>query len=75
MEKNIIRVRAEVKGNIYKSEVSKDVKCDEAELIASCKRHIRTMLDEDGLSDVTPKYIIEKYYFILKKICLIQKKI
>jgi len=60
MEKNIIRVKAEAKGSIYKSEVSKDVTCDEAELIASCKRHIRTMLDEDGLSDVTPKYIIEK---------------
>ena len=59
MKKKIIRVKAEVKGNIYKSEVSKDVKCDEAELIASCKRHIRTMLDEDGLSDIIPDYIIE----------------
>ena len=59
MEKKTIRVKAEVKGNIYKSEVSKDVKCDEAELIASCKRHIRTMLDDDGLSDVSPEYIIE----------------
>ena len=59
MEKRIIRVKVEVKGNIYKSEVSKDVKCDEAELIASCKRHIRKMLDEDGLSDVSPDYIIE----------------
>ena len=60
MKKKTIRVKAEVKGNIYKSEVSKDVKCDEAELIASCKRHIRTMLDEDGLSDISPEYIIEK---------------
>ena len=59
MDKNTIRVKAEVKGNIYKSEVSKDVKCDEAELIASCKRHIRTMLDEDGLYDASPDYIIE----------------
>lgn len=59
MEKKIIRVKAEAKRCIYKSEVSKDVKCDEAELIASCKRHIRTMLDEDGLSDVSPDYIIE----------------
>ena len=60
MKKKTILVKTEVKGNIYKSEVSKDVKCDEAELIASCKRHIRTMLDEDGLSDVSPEYIIEK---------------
>ena len=59
MEKKTIRVKAEVKGNIYKSEVIKDVKCDEAELIASCKRHIRTMLDDDGLSDVSPEFIIE----------------
>lgn len=60
MEKNIIRVKAEVNGNIYKSDVDRNVKCDEAELIASCKRHIRTMLDEDGLSEVSPEYIIEK---------------
>lgn len=60
MEKKTIRVKVEVNGNIYKNEVSKDVKCDEAELITSCKRHIRTMLDEDGLSEVIPKYIIEK---------------
>ena len=60
MEKKTIRVKAEVNGYIYKSEVDRNVKCDEAELIASCKRHIRTMLDEDGLSDVSPIYIIEK---------------
>ena len=60
MEKKTIRVKAEVNGNIYKSKVDRNVKCDEAELIASCKRHIRTMLDEDGLSDVSPDYIIEK---------------
>ena len=59
MEKKIIRVKAEVEGYIYKSEVNKDVKCDESELIDSCKRHIRTMLDEDGLSNVSPDYIIE----------------
>lgn len=59
MKKKTIRVKTEVNGNIYKSEVSKDVKCDEDELIASCKRHIRAMLNEDGLSDVSPKYIIE----------------
>ena len=58
--KECIIVTAEVNGNIYKSEVSKDVKCDEAELIASCKRHIRAMLNEDELYDVSPYYIIEK---------------
>lgn len=59
MGKNIIRVKAVVNGNIYKSEAERNNKCEEVELIASCKRHIRTMLDEDGLSDVSPDYIIE----------------
>ena len=57
MEKKTIRVKTEVNGNIYKSEVDRNVKCDERELIASCKRHIRAMLDEDGLNDVRPNYI------------------
>lgn len=60
MKKNIIQVKAEVNGYIYRSEVDRNIKCDEIELIASCKRHIRTMLDENGLSDVSPEYIIEK---------------
>ena len=60
MGKNTIRVKAVVNGNIYKSEVDRNVKCEEEELIASCKRHIRTMLDEDGLSDVSPDFIIER---------------
>lgn len=60
MKKDIIKVTAEVNERIYKSEVDRNVKCDEAELIASCKRHIRTLLDEDGLSDIDPEYIIEK---------------
>lgn len=59
MEKNIIQVKAEVNGYIYKSEVDRTERCEEEELIASCKRHIRTMLDEDGLSDISPDYIIE----------------
>lgn len=59
MSKTIIKVTAEVNGNIYKSEVDRNVKCDEAELIASCKRHIRKMIDDDGLSDVCPDYLIE----------------
>ena len=60
MKKDIIKVTAEVNERIYKSEVDRNVKCDEAELIASCKRHIRTLLDEDGLSDIDHEYIIEK---------------
>ena len=59
MGKNTIRVQAEVNGNIYKSEVDRNIKCEEDEQIASCIRHIRTMLDKDGLSDVSPDYIIE----------------
>lgn len=60
MDKNTIRVKAVVNGNTYKSEVDRNIKCEEEEQIASCKRHIRTMLDEDGLSDVSPDYIIER---------------
>ncbi len=55
-----IRVKAVVNNNTYKSEVERNIICEEEELIASCKRHIRMMLDEDGLSDVSPDYIIEK---------------
>lgn len=60
MGKNTIRVKAIVNGNTYISEVDRFIQCEEEEQIASCKRHIRSMLDEDGLSDVRPDYIIEK---------------
>lgn len=60
MEKRII-VTAEVNGIIYKSEVDQIIKGEETEQIASCKRHIRSMLNEDGLTDVHPEYKIEKY--------------
>ena len=60
MKKKTIRVKAEANGNIYKSEVDRNVRCEEGELIASCKRHISTMLDKDGPYDVSPDYIIEK---------------
>jgi len=60
MEKKIIRVSTEVNGNIYQSEVDRLIENEEAEQIASCKRHIRSMLNEDGLTDVSPKYKIEK---------------
>ena len=55
-----IMVSAEVNGNIYKSEVDKVIEGEEIEQIASCKRHIRSMLNEDGLADVQPEYKIEK---------------
>jgi hypothetical protein len=61
MEKRIIRVSTEVNGNIYQSDVDRLIEKEEAEQIASCERHIRRMLNEDGLSDVSPEYIIEKY--------------
>lgn len=60
MGKNTIRVKAVVNGNTYISEVDRNIKCEEEELIASCKRHIRKLLDEDGLSDDSPDYIIDK---------------
>lgn len=59
MKERII-VTTEVNGNVYKSEIKQIIKDEEAEQIASCKRHIRTMLDKDGLYDVSPDYIIEK---------------
>lgn len=59
MKERII-VTAEVNGNIYKSEVCQIIKGEEAEHIASCKRHIRSMLNEDGLVDVRTEYKVEK---------------
>ena len=55
-----IKVSAEVNGNIYKSEVDRVIEGEEIEQIASCKRHIRSMLNEDGLADVGLEYKIEK---------------
>ena len=60
MEKRII-VTSEVNGIIYKSEVGQIIKGEETEQIASCKRHIRSMLNEDGLTDVHLEYKIEEY--------------
>lgn len=56
-----IRVSAEINGNIYKSEVDRVIEGEGIEQIASCKRHIKSMLNEDGLTDVHPEYKIEKY--------------
>jgi hypothetical protein len=55
-----IKVSAEVNGNIYKSEVDRVIEGEEIEQIASCKRHIRSMLNEDGFADVRPEYKVEK---------------
>ena len=59
MKEHII-VTAEVNGNIYKSKVQQIIKGEGSEQVASCKRHIRSMLNEDGLADVSPEYRIEK---------------
>ena len=59
MKEDII-VTAEINGIIYKSEVEQIIKGEETEQIASCKRHIRSMLNEDGLADVRPEYKVEK---------------
>lgn len=61
MEKKIVRVSTEVNGYIYQSEVDRLIESEKAEQIASCKRYIKKMLNEDGLSDVNPEYRIEKY--------------
>jgi hypothetical protein len=55
-----IKVSTEINGNIYKSEVARVIEGEEIEQIASCKRHIRSMLDEDGFTDARPEYKIEK---------------
>ena len=56
-----IKVTSDVNGCIYQSEVDRCIKGEETEQIASCKRHIRSMLNEDGLKDVCMDYTIEKY--------------
>lgn len=60
MEKKTLKVSVEVNGNIYSSEVDRLISNEDDEQIASCKRHIRKMLNEDGLTDVSPNYLIEK---------------
>ena len=56
----MLKVIAKVNGYNYQSEVDNYLKNEEEEQIASCKRQIRKMLDEDGLVDVHPDYIVEK---------------
>lgn len=59
MDKKVLKVTAEVNGIIYQSKVDRFLEKEEAEQIASCERHIRKLLDDDGLSDVCPDYLIE----------------
>ena len=59
MDKKVLKVTAEVNGIIYQSKVDRFIENEEAEQIASCKRHIRKMPDNHGLSDVCPDYLIE----------------
>ena len=62
MQNKILIVKAGVNGMVYQSKVEdKYIEREEKEKIASCKRQIRQMLDEDGLSDVHPDYVIEKH--------------
>ena len=56
-----IKVTAEIDGMIYQSKIDRYVESEEAEQIASCIRHIRKMLNNNGLSDVCPDYVIELY--------------
>ena len=55
-----IKISAEVNGKIYESEVRQIIMGEEMEQIASYKRHIRSILNEDGLTDVMPVYVVEK---------------
>ena len=59
MKERII-VTTKVNGKIYKSEVNRVIEGEEIEQIASCKKHIKHMLNEDGLADVWPEYKVEK---------------
>ena len=62
MQKKTLIVTAVVNGMVYQSKVEdKYIEHEEKEQIASCKRQIRKMLDEEGLSDVHPDYVIEKH--------------
>ena len=56
MKKEMLKVIAKVNGYNYQSEVDNYLKNEEEEQIASCQRHIRKMLDEDGFADVQPDY-------------------
>ena len=60
MQKNKMKVTAEINGMIYQSEVDRYMESEGAEQIASCIRQIGKMLNENGLSDVCPEYKIEK---------------
>lgn len=56
MKKKTLKVIADLNGRNYQSEVVNYIKSEEKEQIASCQRHIRKMLDEDGFADVQPDY-------------------
>ncbi len=56
-----LKVEAVVNGNTYESEAYPYMEGEKAEQIASCKRQIEQMLDEDGLPDVRPDYTIREF--------------
>ena len=55
-----LRVEAEVNGKLYHMEAFPYTENEKVEQIDSCKRKIKQMLDEEGLIDVCPNYIISK---------------
>ena len=55
-----LRLEAVVNGNVYQSDAFPYIKSEKAEQIASCKRQIEKMLDEDGYTNVRPDYMIRE---------------
>ena len=56
-----IRVSAEVNGYIYKNEVIQIIKGEEFEQITLCKRHIRSMLNQEWNFRCQHRLQIESY--------------
>lgn len=55
-----LRLEAVVNGNVYQSDAFPYIESEKAEQIASCKRQIEKMLDEDGHTNVRPDYMIRE---------------
>ena len=56
-----IKGEAVVNDNVYQSDAFPYIKSEKAEQIASCKREIEKMLDEDELIDIHLGSVIELY--------------
>lgn len=55
-----LRLEAVVNGSVYQSDAFPYIESEKAEQIASCKRQIEKMLDEDGFTDVRLDYMIRE---------------